>query len=130
MDDRSRRVERAFEWPILVAALLVIPVIVIEQSDLGDPWRSLAAVANWAIWLAFATELIVMLIVVPEKWNWLRRHPLEVAVVVLRHLFCQRRYKLPACSGCSGCFDSFGSHRLRVASSRSMGFVTPRFLSA
>lgn len=83
MDERSRRVEHAFEWPILVAALLVIPVIVIEQSDLRDPWRSLAAVANWAIWIAFATELIVMLIVVPDKWNWLRRHPLEVAVVVL-----------------------------------------------
>jgi voltage-gated potassium channel len=83
MDDRSRRIESAFEWPILVAALLVIPVVVIEQSDLGDPWRSLAAVANWAIWIAFATELIVMLIVVPDKWNWIRRHPLEVAVVVL-----------------------------------------------
>jgi len=83
MDDRSRRIEHAFEWPILIAALLVIPVVVIEQSDLADPWRSLAAVANWAIWIAFATELIVMLIVVPDKWNWLRRHPLEVVVVVL-----------------------------------------------
>ncbi|MBA2569509.1 MAG: two pore domain potassium channel family protein [Actinobacteria bacterium] len=83
MDERSRRVERAFEWPILIAALLVIPVVAIEQSDLGDPWRFLAAVANWVIWIAFATELIVMLVVVPDKWEWLRRHPLEVAVVVL-----------------------------------------------
>jgi hypothetical protein len=30
MDARSRRVERALELPMLVAALLVIPVILIE----------------------------------------------------------------------------------------------------
>ena len=83
MDERSRRFERAFEVPILVAALLVIPVIAIEQSEAGDPWRTVAAVLNWGIWIAFAVELLVMLAVVPDKWGWLRKHPLEVAVVLL-----------------------------------------------
>jgi voltage-gated potassium channel len=76
VDERSRRFERAFELPILVAALLVIPVIAVEQSGAGDPWRSAASVLNWLIWIAFAAELVVMLTVVPNRWQWLRRHPL------------------------------------------------------
>lgn len=83
MDERAKRVERAFEVPMLVAALLVIPVIAVEQSDGGDPWRTIAAVTNWAIWLAFAVELIVMLVVVRDRWGWVRSHLLEVIVVVL-----------------------------------------------
>jgi voltage-gated potassium channel len=81
--DRAERVERGFEKPMLVAALLVIPVIAIEESSLDDPWRTLAAVANWAIWIAFAVELVVMLWVTPRRRGWLRSHPLEVAIVVL-----------------------------------------------
>lgn len=68
---------------MLVAALLVIPVIAIEQSDAGDAWRQIASVANWAIWVAFAVELTVMLIVVRDRWGWVRSHLLEVVVVVL-----------------------------------------------
>ncbi len=45
---------------MLVAALLVIPVIAVEQSDAGEPWRFLAGVLNWLIWIAFAVELVVM----------------------------------------------------------------------
>ena len=83
MDERARRFERAFELPMLVAALLVIPVIAIEQSDAGEPWRGVAAVTNWVIWIAFATELVVMLAVVSDRWGWVRSHLLEVVVVVL-----------------------------------------------
>ncbi|MDX6399049.1 MAG: voltage-gated potassium channel, partial [Gaiellaceae bacterium] len=68
---------------MLVAALLVIPVIAVEQSNAGEPWRSIAGALNWAIWVAFAVELIVMLVVVPDKWRWLRSHPLEVVIVLL-----------------------------------------------
>ena len=83
MDERSRRIAGRFELPMVIAALLVIPVIAIEQSDAGKPWRDAAAVANWVIWIAFALELGVMLAVVPDRWRWLRNHPLEVAIVVL-----------------------------------------------
>jgi voltage-gated potassium channel len=83
VDDRARRIERRLELPMLVAALLVIPVMVVEQSDAGEPWRALAGVLNWIIWLAFAIELLVMLTVVRDRRAWLRSHPLEVAIVVL-----------------------------------------------
>jgi len=83
MDTRSRMVAGRFELPMLIAALLVIAVIVVEQSDTGEPWRTVAGLLNWAIWIAFAVELIVMLAVVPDRWRWLRTHPLEVVIVVL-----------------------------------------------
>ena len=66
-----------------VRRLLVIPVIAVEQSNVGEPWRSVAGVLNWGIWVAFALELVVMLAVVPDRWRWVRSHPLEVVIVVL-----------------------------------------------
>lgn len=83
MDNRSERIERRLEVPALVAALLVIPVIVIEQSGLGEPWDTVGTVLNWTTWLVFLAEAVVMLSVVPDRWRWIRRHPIDVAVVVL-----------------------------------------------
>lgn len=77
------RVARAFEVPVFAAALLVLPVIVLEQTATSGPWRAAAGALNWAIWLVFLTELITMLAVVPNRAAWLRCHPLEVAIVVL-----------------------------------------------
>lgn len=74
---------RRFEVPMLVVALLVIPTLVIQESELGRTWQLLAQVLDWLIWGAFATELLVMLLVVPDRLRWLRENPLEVMVVVL-----------------------------------------------
>jgi voltage-gated potassium channel len=78
MDERSQRIAQRFEVPMVIAALLVIPVIVIEESPVGEPWDTLAGVLNWGIWLAFLAEAVVMLAVVPHRGAWLRRHPIEV----------------------------------------------------
>ena len=83
MHERSERIARRFEIPVLIAALLVIPVIVIEQSSAGDQWKTLAAVLNWLIWLVFLAEFVTLLAVVPDRSAWLRRHPLELVIVVL-----------------------------------------------
>jgi voltage-gated potassium channel len=83
VDERSERIARRFDLPMLIAALLVVPVVAVEQSSLGEPWRVVASVLNWLIWIAFAAELVVMLTVVPDRWRWLRAHPLEVFIVVV-----------------------------------------------
>jgi hypothetical protein len=80
---RAARLERAFELPMFVAALLVVPVVVIENSSVTGGWRTFAGALNWLIWSAFALELIVMLVAVPNRGDWLRTHPLEAAIVVL-----------------------------------------------
>src|SRR4051812_1073346 len=82
MDERSKRIQQRFEWPMLIAALLVIPVIVVEESNFGEPWETIASVLNWGIWLTFLSEVVVMLWVVPRKRTWLAENPLDLLIVV------------------------------------------------
>jgi voltage-gated potassium channel len=70
-------------WGMVGVALLSLPVIVLDESHLGPPWDGLARAANWLIWLAFATEVAVMVARAPDKRGWLFRHPLELGIVVL-----------------------------------------------
>jgi voltage-gated potassium channel len=83
MDERSERWARRFDWIVLVAAALVIPVIAAEQSDVGETLRTIAGVTNWAIWLVFLAEVVTMLTLVSNRRRWLRENPLDVAIVVL-----------------------------------------------
>jgi voltage-gated potassium channel len=83
VDKRSEALQAKFEWPVIIAALLTIPLVLIQESDLSQPWPTIGAILNWGTWLVFATEVVVMLWVVPRKRTWLRNHVLDVLVVVL-----------------------------------------------
>ena len=78
MDERSQRIARRLEPPLLLAALLTIPAIVIEGSTTDSDAQTVAAVLNWIIWLAFAVEVVVMLAVAPDRRAWMRGHLLEL----------------------------------------------------
>ena len=54
--DLQPRLEKRLEWPMLVAALLVVPAIAIEQSEATGALNTIAVVINWATWLAFVAE--------------------------------------------------------------------------
>jgi voltage-gated potassium channel len=83
MDERSEQIAARLEPPLLFAALLTIPALVIEGSSAGSDAQTVAAVLNWIIWLAFTAEAVVMLAVVPDRRAWIRGHLLEIAIVVL-----------------------------------------------
>jgi voltage-gated potassium channel len=83
MDERAQRWEERFEWPMVIAALLVIPVLVIEESNWGQPWDAIGQFLNWATWLAFVVEAVVMIRVSPRPWEWIKRYPIDVAVIFL-----------------------------------------------
>jgi voltage-gated potassium channel len=83
MDANTKRWEKRFSVPVIVAGLITIPLLIASLHKLDQPWSTIVAVANALAWGVFAAELVVMLIVVPNRWAWLRTHPLEVAVVVL-----------------------------------------------
>lgn len=82
-EERSARLTAAFERPMLVVALLVVPAIAIEHARVGADWQTTATVMNWLIWSAFATEFLVLLAVAPNRRHWLRTHPLDIAIVFL-----------------------------------------------
>lgn len=80
---RLKRLQDRFEEPMLLITLLMIPLIIIENADLGAPWPDIAFWLNWFIWSAFAVEFVVMLWAAPNKWRWLKKNPLEIAIVFL-----------------------------------------------
>ena len=68
---------------MLVAAGLVIPTLLLDQPDIGEPWHAIGVALNWLIWTAFLIELVVMLAVTPNRWRYLRHNPLDLVIVVL-----------------------------------------------
>ncbi len=68
---------------MLVAAALVIPSLLLDQPGQGEPWHTIGVALNWLIWTAFLIELVVMLAVTPNRWSYLRHHPLDLVIVVL-----------------------------------------------
>ena len=63
----DERIADRFERPLLVAAVLTIPVTILQLLPPADPWRTIADVLNWTIWLTFLAEVVLMLAVVPKK---------------------------------------------------------------
>jgi voltage-gated potassium channel len=80
---REERVQARLDVPLTIAAALVIPLIVLEETHQGEPWRTIATLGNWVVWLVFAAELVTMLVVVRARRRWLWEHPLELVIVVL-----------------------------------------------
>lgn len=81
---RAAEMERRFVVPITVAALLVIPQMIVQgTADSGTTWATVGQVANWVIWLTFLAEVVAMLRVVPDRKAWARGHLLDIGIVVL-----------------------------------------------
>jgi voltage-gated potassium channel len=91
---RGERVARWFRWPLITAALLAIPVIVVQESDFGRFWESLAVGLDWGIWGVFVANLVVMLTVVPDRRRWLLDNPIDVLIVVLTPPFLPATMKI------------------------------------
>ena len=67
MDERSERIAKRFERPLLIGAVLTIPVTILQLLPPPDPWQTIADVLNWLIWLRFLAYRLVMLSVVPSQ---------------------------------------------------------------
>jgi len=55
----------------------ILPLIVIEESDYGQPWGAIGVALNWGTWLAFLAEVVMMLAVVPDRKRWVRENPIR-----------------------------------------------------
>ena len=91
---RAERAARRLQTPLIVAALLAIPTIIMQESNLGEGWEILASVLDWSIWAVFAANLVIMLALVPDRKRWLIRNPMDVLIVVLTPPFLPATLKL------------------------------------
>jgi voltage-gated potassium channel len=79
----SGRVAHRFEWAVLAAALLLIPVMVIDADVKSGGWQTVADVANWVIWGVFAVEVVVVLGLARRRGQATRAHWLDIALVLV-----------------------------------------------
>src|SRR6185295_12260997 len=82
VNERAQRMDERLEPWFLVAALLVIPDVVIEATTQGGAWSQVALVLNWVVWLTFAVGLGWTALLADARWRWLRERPLDIAIVV------------------------------------------------
>jgi voltage-gated potassium channel len=93
-DLRAERISRRLEVPLIIAALLAIPTIIVQESSFGASWQALATVLDWCIWGVFAANLLIMLAVVPDRRRWLIANPMDILIVVLTPPFLPVTLKL------------------------------------
>lgn|GEM_PF-4961838 len=82
-DARASSVQRHFEKPLLIAAVLSIPTTILQFTHVAEPWHALGELLNWLIWFAFLAELLTMLAVVPDRSRYLLTHPIDLGIVLL-----------------------------------------------
>src|SRR5947209_8150544 len=76
------RVVHRFEPLVLVAALAVVPVVLLEDASPHGAGHAAATVANWLIWALFTAEVAFILRVAPDRRAAIRAHLLDLGIVL------------------------------------------------
>jgi voltage-gated potassium channel len=79
----AEAVDEKLKIPLMVAALLVIPDLVLEEQPLSRSWHAVAVLGNWAIWLAFLVEFLAVMLLARDWRAWMRSYPLALPMLVL-----------------------------------------------
>jgi len=84
----QQRLEKAFNLPMLVIALAVLPLFALDYH-----WQHQAVSPSWyvliflwasesLIWLAFAFEFVVMISIAPKKLRYCRDHWVDLIIII------------------------------------------------
>lgn len=79
---RGRVLKRRMSPLVVMAAVAVIPLLVMEEQVTNSTAVFWLGVMDWAIWGVFAMELAIMLAVTPNRKAYLRCAWLDVVIVV------------------------------------------------
>jgi voltage-gated potassium channel len=82
---RVERWEQHSEWPLAGAAVLFLvaygwPIL---DTSLSREWRHVCDVLDYAIWIVFAIDLVVRLVLADRRGNYLLHHIPDLLVVAL-----------------------------------------------
>ncbi|MFC2041675.1 potassium channel family protein [Chloroflexota bacterium] len=81
------RIERLTELPLLILAFIMIPLLVGPLLwKLSPSEEAVFLTLDWFIWAIFAIDLAIKLVVAPHRLVYLRKHWLEVLVVIIPFL--------------------------------------------
>jgi voltage-gated potassium channel len=71
----------------LSVAFLLAWTLIAAVSDMPEAVRVLLWGLVIAAWIVFAADLVVRLVLTPQRWRWAARHPLEVLGVIIPPLY-------------------------------------------
>jgi voltage-gated potassium channel len=81
-DERETRWAKRLEWPVLIAAAMVIPVLVLQNENVQGSLKVATHIADYVIWSVFALEVGIMLSVTTDRRRWCRTHALDIIVTI------------------------------------------------
>ena len=81
------RFENATEWPLLLLALVMAPLLVVPiATDVSGGTEDAIEMTFWAIWAVFAVELSIRTYLAEHRVRYLVRHWYDVLIVVVPFL--------------------------------------------
>lgn len=83
-----QRLERRFSFPMVMIALMILPVLIIEffmKTQVAQyAWlRMLLHISTGVIWFAFAAEFILMVSVADKKIAYCKKHWIDIAIILV-----------------------------------------------
>jgi len=82
--ERLERLERWTEWPLTLLALALIPLLLVPYLfSVSENTRNTLDSLDYLIWGIFAADFAIKLSIAPRRLSYLRRHWLDVVLVVL-----------------------------------------------
>lgn len=84
----QRQLERNFGVPMMVIALLIMPILIIEfflkDQVAAYGWlRLFLHIGTGVIWFAFAAEFILMVSIAEKKLEYCKEHWIDLAIILL-----------------------------------------------
>lgn len=78
------RIERLTELPLLILSFVMIPLLVGPLLwKLSPSEEAVFLTLDWFIWAIFVIDMVIKLVLAPHRLAYLKRHWLEVLVVVV-----------------------------------------------
>lgn len=92
-DELRRRIDRYFHYPMIVLALLTLPLLILDYMYIQEAAASQATARDWKwwltisgltlIWLAFLVEFIVKIAVAECRIEYVKRNWLDLVIIVI-----------------------------------------------
>lgn len=93
-DGYARWVRRT-DGPLLGLALIFLTVLLAPLLvTVGPTTRTVLTVVSALIWVVFTADYVIRLYLAPERWRFVRTHPLDLLIIVLPFLRPLRALRL------------------------------------
>lgn len=83
LTERRDAWEHTTGWPLAIVAIVTLVVFVVSAAlDVQPSWQPFL---DWLAWGLFAVDYLVRLRLTPgpQRWSWVRGHPLDLAAVAV-----------------------------------------------